>query len=63
MTLLVLVFAEVMPKTYAITQPEEAATRVAPIIAIVVSTLAPIVNAVRIFVRAVLSLVGIRDRS
>ncbi len=32
MTLLVLIFAEVLPKTYAITNPEVAAARVSPII-------------------------------
>lgn len=59
MTLLVLVFAEVMPKTYAITRPEEAATTVAPIIAVLVRVLSPIVSAVRSFVRFVLGLFGI----
>ena len=39
MTVLVLVFAEVLPKTYAIANPERAAMRVAPIISVVVSTL------------------------
>ncbi len=60
MTLLVLVFAEVMPKTYAITRPEEAATTVSPIISVLVRVLSPIVGAVRAFVRAVLGLFGIR---
>ncbi|MGB0904909.1 MAG: CNNM domain-containing protein, partial [Mangrovicoccus sp.] len=36
MTLLVLVFAEVLPKTYAITNAELAAARVAPVIGIVI---------------------------
>jgi len=51
MTLLVLVFAEVMPKTYAITRPEEAATAVAPVISVLVRVLSPIVGGVRAFVR------------
>jgi len=59
MTLLVLVFAEVMPKTYAITRPEEAAATVAPVIGVVVRVLSPIVGAVRVFVRAVLGMFGI----
>lgn len=59
MTLLVLVFAEVMPKTYAITRPEEAATGVAPVIGVVVRVLSPIVSAVRAFVRFILGLFGI----
>ncbi|MEO0912290.1 MAG: CNNM domain-containing protein, partial [Pseudomonadota bacterium] len=59
MTALVLVFAEVMPKTYAISNPEAAATRVSPIIAIVVRVLAPIVNIVRALVRTFLRLFGV----
>ncbi len=59
MTALVLVFAEVMPKTYAITNPETAATRVSPIIAIVVRVLAPIVNVVRALVRTFLRFFGV----
>ena len=59
MTLLVLVFAEVMPKTYAITRPEEAATTVSPVISVLVRVLSPIVGAVRAFVRFVLGLFGI----
>jgi Mg2+/Co2+ transporter CorB len=60
MTVLILVFAEVMPKTYAISNAEVAATRVAPIIALVVRVLAPVVNAVRWFVRRVLFLFGVK---
>jgi len=60
MTVLVLVFAEVLPKTYAITNPEGAASRVAPIIRVVILLLAPLVGAVRGFVRRVLALVGVR---
>ncbi len=60
MTILVLVFAEVAPKTYAITYPEKAALRVAPVIAIIVRIFAPLVALVRLVVRASLSLVGVR---
>ncbi|MCA8870137.1 MAG: HlyC/CorC family transporter [Rhodobacteraceae bacterium] len=59
MTLLVLVFAEVMPKTYAITNPETAATRVSPIISMFVLFLAPIITAIRWFVRLLLRLFGV----
>lgn len=59
MTLLVLVFAEVMPKTYAITNPETAATRVSPIIALLILILTPIVNAVRWYVRLTLKVFGV----
>lgn len=60
MTFLVLIFAEVMPKTYAITNSEKAAAAVAPAIGIVVTVFAPVVAAVRLLVRAVLGLFGVR---
>ncbi|WP_422028252.1 HlyC/CorC family transporter [Roseovarius sp.] len=60
MTLLVLVFAEVLPKTYAITNAEAAAARTAPIITLVISIFSPVVSAVRVFVRMVLRLFGVR---
>lgn len=59
MTLLVLIFAEVAPKTYAITYPEDAAVRVAPIIQVLVRVLAPIVSAIRVFVRVALRALGV----
>ncbi|TFL18531.1 HlyC/CorC family transporter [Jannaschia formosa] len=59
MTALVLIFAEVMPKTYAISNPEAAAARVAPIIVLVVRAFAPIVSVVRALVRGVLRLFGV----
>ena len=59
MTALVLVFAEVLPKTYAITNSEKAATLVAPIIATVILIFAPIVGFVSLVVRRVLRLVGV----
>jgi len=60
MTLLVLVFAEVLPKTYAISNAEKAAAAVAPVISFLVTILAPFVGAVRLFVRAVLRLFGVQ---
>ncbi|WP_417600522.1 HlyC/CorC family transporter [Pararhodobacter oceanensis] len=60
MTLLVLIFAEVLPKTYAITNPETAASRVATPIKLVVLMFAPVVAAVRMLVRGLLLLVGVR---
>ena len=59
MTLLVLVFAEVLPKTYAITNAERAAALVSAPIALVILVFAPVVSAVRLFVRAILRLFGI----
>ncbi len=59
MTLLVLVFAEVLPKTYAITNSEKAAAAVAPVVAWIVRVLAPVVGAVRLLVRGVLRVFGV----
>ena len=60
MTILVLVFAEVLPKTYAITNAEVAAARVAPIITVVIRLFSPVVSAVRVFVRLILRLFGVK---
>ncbi|MDE3029775.1 MAG: DUF21 domain-containing protein, partial [Paracoccaceae bacterium] len=60
MTLLVLIFAEVLPKTYAITNPERAAARVAPAIRASIILFTPVVTAVRAFVRLVLALFGVK---
>jgi Mg2+/Co2+ transporter CorB len=59
MTALVLIFSEVMPKTYAITSPETMATRVSALIRALVVVLSPVVNLVRAFVRLVLRLFGV----
>ncbi|MCA0850501.1 HlyC/CorC family transporter [Salipiger thiooxidans] len=60
MTLLVLIFAEVLPKTYAITNPELAASRVAPLIRVVILVFSPVVAAIRAFVRIVLRVFGVK---
>lgn len=60
MTLLVLIFAEVLPKTYAITNPEVASARVSPVIQLVILLFAPLVSAVRSLVRGMLWLIGVR---
>ena len=60
MTVLVLVFAEVLPKTYAITNAETAAARVSAPIRIVILVFSPVVSAVRMFVRAVLRVFGVQ---
>ena len=61
MTLLVLIFAEVLPKTLAITYPETVASRVARPIALIVFIFSPIVSAVRYLVRGVLFIFGVRS--
>lgn len=60
MTVLVLIFAEVLPKTYAITNPETAASRAAPLVRLVILVLSPVVTAVRGFVRLILLAFGVR---
>ena len=60
MTALVLIFGEVLPKTLAITFPEAVATRVAPLIRILILIFSPIVTVVRAFVRGILGLFGVR---
>ncbi len=58
MTALVLVFGEVMPKTYAILNAEKMALRVAPVIRWVVLLLAPVVMVVEALVKQMLKLLG-----
>ncbi len=60
MTLLVLIFAEVLPKTYAISNAEPAASRVARPIGWIVLVLNPVVHAVRTVVRGVMFVFGVR---
>ncbi|MEL6952068.1 MAG: HlyC/CorC family transporter [Pseudomonadota bacterium] len=60
MTTLVLIFAEVLPKTYAINDPERAASRVALPIKLIIAALAPLVALVRVIVRGVLRIFGLR---
>lgn len=59
MTMLVLIFAEVLPKTYAIAQSEKMALFVAPAIKIVIKVFSPVVSAVQFIVWATLKAFGI----
>ena len=59
MTALVLVFGEVMPKTYAIVHPEKFALAVSPLIRILVLVLSPIVGAVEYVVNNTMKLFGV----
>src|SRR3546814_6245973 len=59
MTVLVLVFGEVMPKTYAINKPERVALGVAPVIDVIVRVMAPVLHAVQWFGSSVLRLFGV----
>lgn len=60
MTALVLIFGEVLPKTVAITYPEPFASRVAPVIRVLIALFSPIVAVVRVLVRALLRLFGLK---
>lgn len=60
MTALVLIFSEVLPKTYAITKPETVASRVARPVRWLVVVLAPLVTLVRGIVRLILLVFGVR---
>lgn len=66
MTLAVVIFAEVLPKTWAINKPDGFALGVAPIISPVVTIFAPITSIIQILVRTILGFFGIStltDRS
>ncbi len=58
MTMLVLIFGEVMPKTYAINNPDRYALFVSPIIKVIVALFAPVVLAVEFVVRRTMRLFG-----
>ena len=59
MTLLVLVFAEVLPKTWALSHADKLSLRVAPVVRILVSVLAPITHSIYLIVRTTLKPFGI----
>ena len=48
MTILILIFAEVLPKTYAISQPDKMALKVARPISMIVKIFAPVVSVVQV---------------
>ncbi len=60
MTILVLVFAEVLPKTLAIMRPDDTARFMSRPVMWIVIAFGPIINAVQWFVRRVLRLFGVR---
>jgi len=62
MTVLILIFAEVLPKTLAIARTDRFALAVATSVRLVVTVLAPIVNAVQYLVWRVLALFGVRQQ-
>jgi Mg2+/Co2+ transporter CorB len=60
MTALVLIFSEVLPKTYAITNAEPVARRVAGLMMLVVTVAAPVVAVVQVLVRGILRIFGVQ---
>lgn len=60
MTVIVVIFAEVMPKSWAITNADKFATSVSPLVRILVLVFSPLTYVMSVFVRAVLRLFGIQ---
>ena len=58
MTVIVVLFAEVLPKTYAIVNADRMALVVAPAVRFVVALFAPVTNAIQFLVRHTLRLLG-----
>ncbi|MCY4006519.1 MAG: HlyC/CorC family transporter [Rhodobacteraceae bacterium] len=63
MTLLILFFAELLPKTYSITHPEAASRLVSPIISVIIFLFHPLVAVLRYLAEAVLRIFGVRRDS
>lgn len=59
MTVLVLVFAEILPKTYAFKKANQMALIIAPVVNAVVAVLAPITNSINIVIKGVFRVFGI----
>jgi Mg2+/Co2+ transporter CorB len=59
MTVIVVLFAEVLPKTYAIVNADRMALAVAPAVRFVVALLAPLITAMQFLVRHTLRLFGV----
>ena len=59
MTALILVFGEVMPKTYAIAYPDRSAIAVAPVVRVLVAVFGPVVMAVEYIVKSTLRVFGV----
>ena len=58
MTLLVLIFAEILPKTYAFNNANRSALALAPLVSGLVFVLAPVTRAIQLLVRGTLGLFG-----
>ncbi len=58
MTFLILIFAEILPKTYAIRNADRTALAIAPVINVVVVVLAPVTLGIHYIIRAVFKIFG-----
>lgn len=63
MTVLVVVFAEVLPKTYAIRNPERMALAASPVANILVLVLSPITKLVQFLINGAFRLLGVRTQA
>lgn len=63
MTVLVVIFAEVLPKTYALQRPDRVALLVAPILRPIIFVVSPLAGAAQFVVRAILRLLIGKDAS
>lgn len=61
-TILVLIFCEVLPKTYAITNPDNTALRLARAVRVSVNAFSPVVNAVAWIVAMILRAMGVKSQ-
>jgi magnesium and cobalt exporter, CNNM family len=59
MTVLILIFGEILPKTYAFRNADQAALALAPILRIVIAVLAPISDTVQAVIRITLRMFGV----
>lgn len=60
MTLMVLIFSEVLPKTWAISNADKFALGVSPVVRVLVVVFGPVVAAIEVIVRLMLRVFGIR---
>ncbi len=59
MTALILIFAEILPKTYALKNADRSALAVAPAVRVIVAFLSPVTRSLQIVVRLTLKLFGV----
>ena len=62
MTLLVLIFAEILPKTFALRTADRTAPAIAPLVNVVVALLSPFTKTIAVLVQGTLSLIGGRSQ-